>query len=106
MWLSGSWVVISSGLFCYGVDVDQGARGPNASTCIGESGPEVQEMHDVIGSAGMLRGWIALLTYGLTLFTATMTLTVGAVAIAELLITSRSNRALARITAATDRPPA
>ena len=24
-------------------------------------------MHDVIGSAGMLRGWIALLTYGLTL---------------------------------------
>jgi hypothetical protein len=63
-------------------------------------------MHDMIGSAGMLRGWIALLTYGLTLFTTTMTLTIGAVAIAELLITSRSDRALARVSAATDPPPA
>ena len=63
-------------------------------------------MHDVIGSAGMLRGWIALLTYGLTLFTATMTVTVGAAAIAELLITSRSDRALGRVSAATERPPA
>lgn len=62
-------------------------------------------MHDVIGSAGMLRGWIALLTNGLILFTATMTLTVGAVAIAELLITTRSDRALARLSAATDPPP-
>ena len=63
-------------------------------------------MHDVIGSAGMLRGWIALLTYGLVLFIATMTLTVGAAAIAELLITSRSDRALGRVSAATERPPA
>lgn len=72
----------------------------------GKRSPEVQKMHDVIGSAGMLRGWIALLTYGLVLFTATMTLTVGAVAIAELLITARSARALARLSAATDPPPA
>ena len=62
-------------------------------------------MHDVLGTAGMLRGWIALLTK-LILFTATMTLTVGAVAIAELLITTSSNRALARISVSTDRPPA
>jgi hypothetical protein len=50
-------------------------------------------MHDVIGSAGMLRGWIALWTNGVLWFIATMTLTVGAVAIAELLITTRALRA-------------
>jgi hypothetical protein len=63
-------------------------------------------MHDVIGSAGMLRGWIALMTDGLIVFIATMTLTVGAVAITELLITTRTKRVLARSLAATDRPPA
>jgi hypothetical protein len=63
-------------------------------------------MHDVIGSAGMLRGWIALLTDELIVFTATMTLTVGAVAIAELLSTTRAKRALARSLAAMDPPPA
>jgi hypothetical protein len=50
-------------------------------------------MHDVIGSAGMLRGWIALWTNGMPWFIVTMTLTVGAVAIAELLITTRTLRA-------------
>jgi hypothetical protein len=63
-------------------------------------------MHDVIGSAGMLRGWIALMTNGLIVFIATMTLTVGAVAIAELLITTHARRVVARSLAATDRPPA
>ena len=63
-------------------------------------------MHDVIGSAGMLRGWIALWTMEMLWFSAMMTLTVGAIAIAELLITARADRAQARSLAAMERSPA
>ena len=62
-------------------------------------------MHDVIGSAGMLRGWIALWTMEMFWFFAVMTLTVGAVAIAELLITARADRTEARIRAAMEHAP-
>ena len=38
-------------------------------------------MHDVIGSAGMLRGWIALLTTHMLWLLATLTVSVGTAAV-------------------------
>jgi hypothetical protein len=48
-------------------------------------------MHDVLGSAGMLRGWIAMWTQMLWLL-ASLTLSIGAVAVFELVVTARSRR--------------
>jgi hypothetical protein len=62
-------------------------------------------MHDVIGGAGMLRGWIALWTMEMFWFSAAMTLTVGAVAIAELLFTARADRVKATMLAAMESAP-
>jgi hypothetical protein len=41
------------GIFCDGVDVDQGARRPNASTCMGKVVARGAKMHDVLGTGGM-----------------------------------------------------
>ncbi len=48
-------------------------------------------MHDYIGGAGMLRGWIALWTDMLWLL-AIMTAAIGAMAVIELLIEARNGR--------------
>jgi hypothetical protein len=45
----------------------------------------------VLGSAGMLRGWIAMWTQMLWLL-ASLTLSIGAVAVFELVVTARSRR--------------
>jgi hypothetical protein len=49
-------------------------------------------MHDVIGSAGMLRGWVAVWTMQTLWLLATLTLSVGAVAVGELLINAWHRR--------------
>ena len=49
-------------------------------------------MHDMIGSAGMLRGWVAVWTWQMVWFAATMTATVGATAMLELLFTGHARR--------------
>jgi hypothetical protein len=54
-------------------------------------------MHDMIGSGGMLRGWISMWTMQMVWFLATMTAAVGATAMAELLIMRRVERAKARL---------
>lgn len=46
-------------------------------------------MHDMIGSAGMLRGWVAMSMQMLWIL-ATLAVSVGAAALVELLITSRT----------------
>jgi hypothetical protein len=43
-------------------------------------------MHDMIGSAGMLRGWVAVWTTHMLWLLAVLTVSVGAAAVAELLI--------------------
>ncbi|MGC1411423.1 MAG: hypothetical protein WA864_21055 [Acetobacteraceae bacterium] len=48
-------------------------------------------MHDVLGSAGMLRGWIAMWTQMLWLL-ASLTMSIGAVAVFELFITAHARR--------------
>jgi hypothetical protein len=55
------------------------------------------KMHDMIGSGGMLRGWISMWTMQMMWFLAMMTVAVGATAMAELLITRRVERAKARL---------
>jgi hypothetical protein len=54
-------------------------------------------MHDMIGSAGMLRGWVAVWTLQMVWFAATMTVTVGATAMLELLFTGHARRARAKL---------
>jgi hypothetical protein len=44
-------------------------------------------MHDMIGSAGMLRGWVDVWTAHMLWLLATLTVSVGAVALVELLTT-------------------
>jgi len=48
-----------------------------------ESAQGVCEMHDMIGSAGMLRGWIAMWTTQAFWLFASLTVSVGAAAVAE-----------------------
>jgi hypothetical protein len=47
-------------------------------------------MHDMIGSAGMLRGWVAVWTTHMLWLLAVLTVSVGAAAVAELLIGARA----------------
>ncbi len=47
-------------------------------------------MHDVIGNAGMLRGWISVWTMQMLWLFAGLTLAVGVTAMIELMITGRS----------------
>ena len=49
-------------------------------------------MHDMIGSAGMPRGWIAMWTTQSLWLLAALTVSVGAAAVAELLIAARNRR--------------
>jgi hypothetical protein len=49
-------------------------------------------MHDMIGSAGMLRGWIAMWTTQALWLIASLTVSVGAAAAAEVLIVARKRR--------------
>jgi hypothetical protein len=49
-------------------------------------------MHDMIGSAGMLRGWVAMWTTQMLWLLASLTVSVGTVALAEMLITARARR--------------
>jgi hypothetical protein len=44
-------------------------------------------MHDMIGSAGMLRGWVDVWTAHMLWLLATLTVSIGAVALVELLTT-------------------
>ena len=46
-------------------------------------------MHDMIGSAGMLRGWVDIWTTHTLWLLGTLTVSVGAGALVELLITER-----------------
>ena len=56
-------------------------------------------MHDLIGSAGMLRGWVALWTMQMMWLIATMTVSVGAITMAELLITRHARYVQGRMPA-------
>ena len=47
-------------------------------------------MHDMIGSAGMLRGWVAVWTTHMLWLLAVLTVSVGAAAVAELLFGARA----------------
>ncbi len=49
-------------------------------------------MHDMIGSAGMLRGWVAMWTTQMLWLLACLAASVGASAVLELLIAGRSRR--------------
>jgi hypothetical protein len=49
-------------------------------------------MHDMIGSAGMLRGWVSVWTMQIVWMLAMLTVSVGAVAVAELLMDARARR--------------
>jgi hypothetical protein len=49
-------------------------------------------MHDMIGSAGMLRGWITVWTSQMLWLLGSLTVSVGTVALAELLIAARVRR--------------
>lgn len=49
-------------------------------------------MHDVIGDAGMLRGWIAMWSTGMLWLLASLTLSVGAAAVTEMLMHRRPRR--------------
>ena len=48
-------------------------------------------MHDVLGSGGMLRGWVTMWTQMAWLL-ATLTMSIGVVAVFELLLTARTRR--------------
>ena len=54
-------------------------------------------MHDMIGGAGMLRGWVAVWTMEMAWLVATITIAVRAMAMAELLIAGRARRAQAKL---------
>jgi hypothetical protein len=58
---------------------------------------EGRRMHDMIGSAGMLRGWIAMWTTHLLWLLAVLTVSVGAAAVTELLIGGRARRDQGRL---------
>jgi len=47
-------------------------------------------VHDMMGSAGMLRGWVAVWTTHMLWLLAALTVSVGAAAVAELLIGARA----------------
>ena len=49
-------------------------------------------MHDMIGGAGMLRGWIAVWTTQMLWLLASFTVSVGTVALVEMLMTARARR--------------
>ncbi len=49
-------------------------------------------MHDVIGSSGMLRGWVSMWTTQMLWLLGSFTVSVGTVAIAELLLAVRGRR--------------
>ncbi len=49
-------------------------------------------MHDIIGSAGMLRGWVAVWTLHSVWLLASLTVSVGAVALSEFLVADRRRR--------------
>ncbi len=49
-------------------------------------------MHDMIGSSGMLRGWVAMWTTQMLWLLGSFTVSVAAAAIAELLIAARARR--------------
>ncbi len=49
-------------------------------------------MHDMIGSAGMLRGWVAMWTMQMLWLLGSLTMSVGAVAVGELLVNAYSRR--------------
>ncbi len=49
-------------------------------------------MHDIIGSAGMLRGWIAIWTTQALWMLGSLTVSIGATAVAEVLIAARKRR--------------
>jgi hypothetical protein len=53
-------------------------------------------MHDMIGSAGMLRGWIAIWTTRALWLFVSLTVSVGAAAVAEVLIAARKRRRVMR----------
>lgn len=54
-------------------------------------------MHDMIDSAGMLRGWIDIWTGHFLWLLATLTMSVGAVALVEQLFDLRSSRRRSQI---------
>ena len=54
-------------------------------------------MHDVMGNAGMLRGWISIWTMQMIWFVAAMSVAIGVAAMAELLVTRRGQRAQAEL---------
>jgi hypothetical protein len=56
-------------------------------------------MQDMIGSAGMLRGWVTMWTMHMVWFAAMMTVTVGATAVLELLFNGHARRARAALLA-------
>ncbi len=49
-------------------------------------------MHDMIGSAGMLRGWIEVWTTQMLWLLASLSVSAGAVAITELVLAVRARR--------------
>ena len=54
-------------------------------------------MQDMIGSGGMLRGWVAVWTLQMVWFAAMMTVTVGATAMLELLFTGHARHKRAEL---------
>jgi hypothetical protein len=54
-------------------------------------------MQDMIGSGGMLRGWVAVWTLQMLWFAAAMTVTVGVTALLELLFTAYTRRGRAEL---------
>jgi len=59
-------------------------------------------MHDMIGSAGMLRGWIAMWTTQALWLLASLTVSVGAAAVAGVMIAARKRRRVMRNSTAPD----
>ena len=54
-------------------------------------------MHDIIGNAGMLRGWVAVWTMQMLWLFVSLTIAVGAIAIAESLIGEFRRRREAKV---------
>ena len=61
-------------------------------------------MHDVIGSAGMLRGWVTVWTTQMLWLLAALTVSVSAAVMAELLIARRTRRREALVMMIGDNP--
>ena len=66
------------------MDLDQN-RVPVERTNSRQARRGAQTMHDMIGSAGMLRGWMEVWSAHILLLLATLTVSVGAAALVELL---------------------